>query len=438
MFTRVCLSIALLVPMSAWSQVPFAAGGGDQMRTPPPVSGDAYPTEVGSTARSNYLRGGFALTTAYGNDVVGQVGVAPVNDFSYSFFPTIELDKTASRMHLMLTYSPSITIYQQTSSENQSAQGLMVNFQYRLSPHVSVTLRDNLQKTANVFNQQDALSGPPVSGSPQPPITGAVDLVADLLGNQANAELTYQFSRNAMVGLGGTYSNLDYLQPTQVPGLYNSNTSGGQVFYCHRLSRNHYVGASYQYSKTLAYPPNASSQLQTNTVFLFYTVYLKPNLSLSFTGGPQHFDISQTALPTYSSWSPTLTASISWQEARTNFAASYARSVTGGGGLVGVFQSNTADVSARWRLARTWSLGAIASYASNEDLSPSSFLSTQGGHRNLEAVSLQRQLNERFRVEFGYTNVHQKFTGIPAIVNAPNVNRGFVSLSYNFSRPLGG
>ena len=172
------------------------------MRTPPPVSGDAYPTEVGSTARSNYLRGGFALTTAYGNNVVGQVAVAPVSDFSYSIFPTIEIDKTTSRMHLMLTYSPSITIYQHTSSANQSGQSLMMNFQYRLSPHVSGRpCGTTFKRPSNVFNQQDALSGPPVSGSPQPPVTGAVDLVADLLGNQANAELTYQFSRNGMVGL---------------------------------------------------------------------------------------------------------------------------------------------------------------------------------------------------------------------------------------------
>ena len=57
MFTRLCLTLALLLPVPAWSQVPFAAGGGDQTATPPPVSGEALPTEVGSEARSNYLRG---------------------------------------------------------------------------------------------------------------------------------------------------------------------------------------------------------------------------------------------------------------------------------------------------------------------------------------------------------------------------------------------
>ena len=55
MFTRVCLSLALLAAMPAWPQVDTNATGAGmntadqtQMLTPPPVSGEAYPTAVGS------------------------------------------------------------------------------------------------------------------------------------------------------------------------------------------------------------------------------------------------------------------------------------------------------------------------------------------------------------------------------------------------------
>jgi hypothetical protein len=437
MFSRLCLSLALLLPMPAWSQVPYAAGGSDRMATPPPVSAQAFPTEVRSEARSNYLRGGIAFTPAYGNDVEGQIGVKAVNDFSYSFFPSIEIDKVTPRMDVMMTYTPSLTIYQRTSSANQSGQGVMMNFEYELSPHAALTLQDGFRKTGNVFNQQDELSGPPISGSPTPPLTGAVDLIADLLANHANAQLTYQFLRNEMAGLGGTYTILDYLQTAEVLGLYDSNTSGGQAFYSHRMARKHYVGATYQYSKTLAYPPHAVTVLQTDTYLLFYTVYLKPTASLSVSGGPQFYNISQFALPTYRSSSPALNASMSWQGLHTNFAASYARAVTSGSGLAGVFQSNSADVSARWKLARTWSLQAAASYTINKDISPSYFPSSSGGHRVLGAVWVQQQLSEHFGVEFRYTNLQQEYSGIPALRNASNVSLGSVSLSYNFSRPLG-
>ena len=70
-----------------------------------------------------------------------------------------------------------------------------------------------------------------------------------------------------------------------------------------------------------------------------------------------------------------------WQGLHTNFVASYARAVTSGSGLAGVFQSNSAYVSARWKLARTWSLQAVASYTINKDISPSYFPSSSGGHR---------------------------------------------------------
>ena len=120
---------------------------------------------------------------------------------------------------------------------------------------------------------------------------------------------------------------------------------------------------------------------QSDSYLLFYTVYLKPTVSLSFSAGPQFYNISQVALPTYSSSSPALTANMGWQGLHTNFVASYARAVTSGSGLAGVFQSNSAYVSERWKLARTWSLQAVASYTINKDISPSYFPSSSGGHR---------------------------------------------------------
>ena len=70
MLTRICLSLALLVAMPGWSQVEPSATGPppssqDAMQTPPPVSGESYPTATGSEARSNYLRAGFSLSNTW-------------------------------------------------------------------------------------------------------------------------------------------------------------------------------------------------------------------------------------------------------------------------------------------------------------------------------------------------------------------------------------
>ena len=459
MLARIYLSLTLLTAMPAWSQMGMNATGGSSsgdealMQVPPPVSGDAYPTAVGSEARSNYLRAGLVVNTAYSDNVLSGSGTNPVSDVSYSIFPTIAIDQTTPRLHWILNYSPGFTIYQHTSSYDQADQNVAMNFQYRFSPHVTASLRESFQKTSNVFNQPDSLSGAVISGSAQPPAVAVIAPNADQLTNTATMQLTYQFSRNGMIGVAGAFTNLHYPNPAEVPGLYDSSSSGGSAFYNHRLSKMHYVGVTYQHSRILAdplnapgetqtstilaYPVNAPSETQTNAILLFYTIYLKPTLSFSVSGGPQRYNVVQSPFPAYHSSSPALAATMAWQTHRTNFAASYLRVVTSGGGLVGAFHSNGANASGRWQLARTWGAGFVASYLITKDVTPSSFVSSSGGHTLSGTVSVQHPLSEYLNVGFGYTRLHQSYSGIPVISNAPNTNREFISISYQFARPLG-
>jgi hypothetical protein len=438
MFTRVCLSFALFVSIPAWSQVSTSEGVGlgitDEMLTPPPVNGDAYSTAVGSEIRRNYLRAGLIVTTAHTDNVLGYA-TNPVSDVSYSIYPTLAIDRTSTRVQLMFSYSPGFTIYQHTSRRDQTDQDLDLNLVYRLSPHVTATVRDYLRQTSSILGATP-LSGGGIPDSP--PLTPVIGPVGNQISNNAGGELTEQFSRNGMIGASGTFTNLHFLNPSEVPGLYDSSSQGGAAFYNHRLSRKHYIGATYQYASIVAYPLHAVSELQTNTVFFFYTIYLKPTFSLSFSGGPQHYTISQSPLPTQSTWSPYFTASVGWQGRNTNYSARYSRIVAGGGGLVGVFKSDVATVTARWQFARTWSAGSVATYGNNKDVTPSSFLSTEGGHSIYGTVSLEHQLSERFQIEGGYTRLHESYGFIPVIANAPNTDIEFVSISYHFARPLGG
>src|SRR5271157_2013165 len=145
MLKRACLSFALLVAMPVWSQVATSAAqatpGPDddaQMQTPPPVSGQAYPTLVGSETRSNYLDAGLILNTAYDDNVPGVTSAHPVSDVIYTIWPTIALDQTTSRQHRTLTYSPGFTFYQPTSALNDVDQSVALQYQYRLSPHATI------------------------------------------------------------------------------------------------------------------------------------------------------------------------------------------------------------------------------------------------------------------------------------------------------------
>jgi hypothetical protein len=441
MFRSICLTIILFAAVPLWSQkdaseTPQGSSASvDEapMVTPPPVSGAAYPTETISESRSNYLSGGLTFNSTYTDNLLGGESTKPISDISYSLWPYVDLNQVTTRLRTDLTYSPGFTFYQHTSSYNQANQNVGVDVRYRLSPHVTLSVVDSLHKFSNVFNQPDLLTGTPVSGSAPSPAVAVIAPLADQLNNVGNVELTYQFSRNAMVGGNGVFTNLHYFDQVQANGLYDSASRGGSAFYSYRLANKHYLGAAYQYRQILAYPTGGQSEIQTNTALVFYTVYLKPTLSLSFSGGPQHWDAVEPS-PGQRSWSPAATASFGWQARHTVLAGSYSRMVSGGGGLSGAYNTDLAAVSFRQLLTRNWNAGVMGGYSLYQPLQ--SFFGN-GGHSVTGSASVQRKLGQHFEADLGYTRLHQSYADIAAVSTFPNVNREWVSLSYQFARPLG-
>jgi hypothetical protein len=407
------------------------------MFTPPPVNGEAYPTGGTAEARSNYISAGLSFNGAYTDNAFVDSNGQRTGDVSYSIWPTISFDKTSSRLHSLLSYSPGFTSYQRGSSSNQANQNAAVAIQYRLSPHVTVSLQDSFYKTSNIFNQPDSALAIPVFGSAQPPAVAVIAPVGDQLFNRANVGISYQYGMNGMVGASATFTNLHYPNSAQVPGLFDSNSKGGSAFYNHRVSKKHYVGVSYDYDKYLTDSAGAPTDIQTHTIFGFYTVYLKPTLSVSVSGGPQLSHVTQFALPTSRAWSPAVSTSLGWQGHRTSLAASYSRIVSSGSGLSGAFHSYTANASASWQLARTWHMAISGNYSNYKNLEPFLFLTSPGGHSLAGTASVEHELGPHLNVTAGYTRWHQSYTTVPVVAAAPDSNREFLSVSYQFSRPIG-
>jgi hypothetical protein len=241
----VFVGIILLAVSPLWAQGGAEAaatgtgGGGGAMMTPAPVSGEGYSMGFTSETRSNYLSGGLVFSTAYQSDVTTGSNGQPISDVTYTISPTISLNQTRSRLHWVFTYSPGFTFYQKTTSLNQATQNLGVNFSYRLSPHVTLSLRDTFVQTPSVLNQPTTDLQQPVSGGVSVPNYSVIAPNSEVLTNTANATLTYQFAPNAMVGASGTFGNLYYPNQSQVTGLSNSSSKGGSAFYTHRLSKMH-------------------------------------------------------------------------------------------------------------------------------------------------------------------------------------------------------
>ncbi len=449
MLIRACLILALLMATLAWSQedanstAPASPINDTPMLTPPPVSGQTYPTATTSESRSNYLRYGLTFNTAYSDNVLGSVSGSPVSDVSYSIWPTIALDETTSTLHSVLTYSPGFTFYQRTSSRNEADQNVSMNFQDRLSPHVTFSARDSFQKSSSVFNQPDLESAGAVSGGSQGPNISAIAPFADLLRNSGNVGIIDQFAPNGMVGASGTFTNLHYPNSAEVPGLYDSTSQGGSVFYSIRATRMHYFGVTFQYQRLVSSPTEGQNETQTHAVLFYYTLYPTSNFSISFFGGPQHANTVQPPLPPLQiqlpparAWTPAAGASLSWQGRLNSLAVSYSHVISGGGGLFGAVHMDNASASIRHQVTQSLSGSLAGAYVQNDALS-SALFGGNNGHTVSGTASLQKQFGEKINLQIGYTRLHQSYGGVAVLALTPDTNREFVSVSYQFSRPLG-
>ena len=403
------------------------------MFSPDPLSNEGYSLGFTSEAeRTNYVRAGIGFGTAYDDNVLPSSGQA-VSDVRYSIWPSISLQQSRPRLGWTLTYSPGYTIHQNLGSINGIDHNLALGFDYRISPHVTLSLGSSFQKTSDLLNlpaqnspSAGSAAGPSLTDSVVPPATARVSSLND-------AEITYQFGPNAMVGARGTFSGLWYPDRAKLNGLYDSTAESASGFYTHRLSGMHYIGVSYGFQKLLTHP--GQSETQTQSAFLFYTLYLPPSLSVSLFAGPEHSDTLVENTGPLHQWSPAAGASVAWHGEHASLGASYSHRIGDGGGLAGAVLSNRVDASARWRFARAMTAGLEGNY------STSSLLDSQllglGGHSWSGSASLQRPLGDKLDLQMGFTHLHQSYSSVNAISNAPNRNNVWISLSYQFERSLG-
>lgn len=439
---QIWFSVILLAAAPAWPQAESDSTTNMEQRmvVPPPVSSGAYSIVLDSEERSNYLRYGLTFGSAYSDNVLGATTGHPVSDLSYSLWPTIGLDRTSARLHWDLSYSPGFTFYQRTTYRNEADQNALINIRYRPTPHVTLSARDTLQKSSNIFNNPNLATSESTSGGAQLPNLSVIAPLGDRLSNYGGVGMTYQYSANDLVGSEGSFGNLHYGSGNEVNGLSDEGAQGGSAFYSHRVSKENYVGAAYQYQRLLSYPSGLTNETQTHAVLGFYTVYPSQRLSLSFFGGPQYVDTTQPAiasgsLPAYSAvtWVPSAGASMHWQGHFTSAALSYAHVISGGGGLTGAVRLDQVSALMRLQFSRTLRGSIAGAYANNNLLGPSL---SNNGHTFSATAALQRDLGEHLRLEVGYMRLHQSYN-IPLFAAVPDTNREFISISYDFARPLG-
>ena len=104
---------------------------------------------------------------------------------------------------------------------------------------------------------------------------------------------------------------------------------------------------------------------------------------------------------------------------------------------MGAFTSTSVNGSGNWRLGRTWGVGVVGSYSRTKNAAESTDSSYPGGDTISAGASLQHSITERINASVGYQRLHENYSAIPAIATAPDSDRVYISISYQFSRPIG-
>ncbi|WP_348260815.1 hypothetical protein P8935_13485 [Telmatobacter sp. DSM 110680] len=406
------------------------------MMTPPPVSQDNYPVMVGEESRSNYLDGGFVFTASYVDNLLGIQNGKPIGDETYSFMPTISLDRQTPRQGESVDYTAGFNLYHNSSQLNGVNQDGIADYRLHLSKYAVLVLSDTILQNSNLYSQANPfVTG---GGSTSAGSSNSVQIApyANQLENWSTAAINYQYARNAMVGGSGSYAFSHYSNASKQAGLNNTGAAGFSAFYSRRMSSSQYFGLTYQFEKFVSHP--IDTYTVSNTLFVFYTHYFTKSFSFSILAGPEQYTSWRPDVAKLAHWAPAVQGSVGWQKLRTNLTASYAYTVSGAPGLAGAYQSNMADLDGRLMFSRRWSAGVDAkySYLNSIDAKSAQIAFTSGGRTISAGVDVQHTLTQRIAVVAGYQRIHEAYD-IPAVSSFPDSNRAYFSLNYGFHRPLG-
>jgi hypothetical protein len=414
------------------------------MQIPPLVSGTPYASSAEADLRQNVFTTALSVNSAYIDNVLPSGDTTPVGDTTISIFPALTYLRASPRQQVTLNYSPGFTFYQPTSQLDAVDQSATGSYEGRLSPHMTVELQDNFVKTSNVFDVSYPFSSGGIGGSTQATIPPAIAPFAQQTRNVSNATIAYQFSRNGMIGGGGTFSQSRFPNPVDSSGLYNSNGYGGSAFYTRRFTRRQYVGVRYEYDWISSYgptgqTPNQNVQVisQTHSVLPFYTVFFGRAFSLSAAGGATYNEVEQTQQPTSTSWSGITVLSMGWQGNKGSVTSSFMRTTVSGSGLLGAFTSVSANLSGVWKLSHTWNANLSLTYQNVEPVVPLDFIIYQGGNSFMAQTALQHNFSQRVAMQFGYQRLYEEYDHIASVAADPNADRVFVNLTCNFQKAIG-
>jgi hypothetical protein len=394
--------------------------------------------------RSNYLRGGINVGATYDDNPL-LLSSGGAGNTSGSIFPNLSIEQSSSRMRWMLGYAGGLTINQRFTNQNQGSHNLNFDSQYRLSPHVNLRVAENFSLTTGVF---DAGNGTPLIAGTGAPNASLITPLATQRSSLTTVETNYHFALNDLVGASGTFYDLHFTNPaTNVPTgtqltnqLTDSQTASGSAFWLHRLFRQDWGGTAYRFERISF----NGGEARVHSFLAVNTLSLSSRFTLTGFVGPQYSEnngfLPNATQPSQSNnWSLAGGVEAAWRDERTSVSGGYSRSISDGGGVLGSVRLQNVHGNVRRQLVPGWFAAVSAARGNNVAL----LLPVPGSASSINltsvGVSLERNVGRSVGLRIGYTHDFESEFGIPAPLSTLDAqrNRFFVTLSYQWAKPLG-
>ena len=439
-------------PATALSAIAGLEGGGvaddtnSDLPQIPALLGGKGPSSafVSEMERSNYLRGGVNVGAVYDSNALLSSPVE--SNTSESIFPNLKIEQSTSRMRYTLGYAGGLTVNQNLASQNQQAQNLNFDSLFRLSPHVNLRIAENFSYTAGFFDAGNGVE--PVGGGSGGPNASLITPLAAQRSNVTTVETNYHFALNDLIGASGSFFDSHFSNPPAgTQPLANTQTASASAFWLHRIFRQDWGGITYHFDRITFNPGGGETRI--HSFFAVNTLSLSKRFALTGFIGPQYSDnqglAAITGLPIQSNeWSVAGGVDGSWQNQRTSVSAGYSRSISDGGGVLGAVLLQNVHGTFRRELVPGWAAALTASHGTNQSLTVPFATSANSVNLTSAGISLERNVGKSIGLRMGYTHDFQQQFGVPGATPASPLqtldasrNRFFVTLSYQWAKPLG-
>ena len=394
--------------------------------------------------RANYLRAGVNVGATYDDNALLLSSGGSANT-SETIFPNLSLEHTSARVRWLFGYAGGLTVNQKFTNENQGSHSLNFDSQYRLSPHVNLRVAETFLLTTGFF---DAGTGTQIGGGSGGPNASLITPLATQRSSLTTVESNYHFALNDLVGASGSFYDLHFTNPpSSVPAgseltdqLTGSETATGSAFWLHRILRGDWGGASYRFERITF----NGGEAQVHSFLAVDTLNVSTRFTLTGYAGPQYSEnhglIPGVAQPSQTnSWSFAGGIDGAWRNARTSVSGGYSRSISDGGGILGAVRLQDVHGSVRRELVPGWVAAVNATRGNNDALLLPGTGSPSKGNLTSVGVSLERNLGKSLGLRVGYSHDQEKEFGLTAPDSTLDAqrNRFFVTLSYQWAKPLG-